>query len=96
MKGFDRNGRRLVDPYASMIKGPESNNRQVDSTTEDESEVLIGTVEIHILPNAIETSFTEMQMQAGGVVDKILEICGRYPRNRQADPQQGQEQYQKA
>ena len=73
LRGFDRNGRRLLDRS-------ESNDDKLDSMVEHAPEALVGTVDIYILPGSIETSFTEVQRQAGVVVDSILGICGRYPR----------------
>ena len=82
MKGFDRNGRKVVNPNASKKKGSESNDSPINSTLEYAPEALIGTVEVQILQNSVETSFAETQRQAGVLVDKILEICGRYARKR--------------
>lgn len=76
MRGFDRNGKSLADLDASTLKG------------EYAPEALIGTVEVHVLENSIETSFAEVQRQAGVMVDKILEICGRFPRKRKYGRQQ--------
>ena len=80
MKGFDRNGRRLGDSDASTMTTSESNGSPVSSTMGFAPEALVGTVEVHVSQISIETSFTEVQRQAGVMVDKILEICGRYPR----------------
>ena len=68
MRGFDRNGKTLLDPDTGTLKG------------EYAPEALIGTVEVKILEDSIQTSFAEVQRQAGVLVDRILEICGRYPR----------------
>lgn len=81
MRGFDRNGRRLVDPDAGTMKGSESNSRPSNVTMEYVPEALIGTVDVQILHDSIARSFTEVQRQAGLVVDKILKTCGRYPRH---------------
>ena len=83
MRGFDKNGKRLVDSDASPMKGSKPNSSPVTLTWERTPEALIGTVDVHVLQNSIETSFTEVQRQAGVMVDNILEICGRYPRIRQ-------------
>ena len=80
MRGFDRSGRRLVDPDAKTLKGSELNGSPVSLRLEHAPDVLVGTVEVKIMPNIIETSFTEVQSQAGVIVDGILEICGRYHR----------------
>ena len=82
MRGFDRNGRRLVDPDASITKVSEPNGSPVNLTMNFAPDALIGSVEIHVLDDSIGMSFTEVQRQAGLVVDKILEICGRYLRHR--------------
>lgn len=82
MRGFDRNGKRLIDPNANIMKGPESNSSPVDLTRKCAPEALIGTVDVQILQSSIETSFPEVQRQAGLMVDKILEICGRNHRDR--------------
>ena len=82
MRGFDRNGRKLVDSDASKLKTSESNGSPVNLTTKHAPEALVGTVEVHILPNIVRTSYTEVQRQAGVMVDKILEICGGFPRNK--------------
>lgn len=76
-RGFDRNGRRLIFPDASKKKGSKSKSSPLESTPEYAPEALIGTVDVHMLHNSIETSFTEVQRQARVIVDKILEICGR-------------------
>lgn len=81
MKGFDRNGRRLVDPYACTSRGSDPHNSPNDPTIKSAPEVLIGTVDIHVLHQSIETSFTEVQRQAGVVADNILKTCGRYYRH---------------
>lgn len=91
MRGYDRNGRRLVNPNASTLKGSESSNSAVNSRLEHAPDTLIGTVEVRILPNSIETSFTEVQSQAEVVVDKILKSCGRYHRFGEYDQQQKSE-----
>ena len=78
-RGFGRNGRRLVDPYASTAKGLDPNSPD-NVTAKSAPEALIGTVDIQILHQSIETSFTEVQRQAGVVADNILKTCGRYPR----------------
>ena len=88
MRGFDKNGKRLVDSDASPRKGSKPNSSPVTLTWERTPEALIGTVDVHVLQNSIETSFTEVQRQAGVMVDNILEICGRYPRIRQYERQQ--------
>lgn len=80
-RGYDRYGRRLVDPNVSTIKGSQYNNRPIQSTVQSAPEALIGTVDIHVLPDSIKTTFTEVQRQAGVVVDEILKTCGRYPRH---------------
>ena len=80
-RGYDRYGRRLVDPNVSIMKGSQYNNSPNKSMVHSAPEALIGTVDIHVLPDSIVTSFTEVQRQAGVVVDEILEICGRYPRH---------------
>ncbi len=68
MRGFDRNGKRLLESDAGTSKG-------------DYAPVaLIGTVEVKILEDSIQMSFAEVQRQAGVLVDRVLEICGRYPR----------------
>ena len=78
MRGFDRNGKSLANLDASTLKG------------EYAPKVLIGTVEVHVLQKSIDTSFAEVQRQAQVIVDKVLEICGRFPRNgkygRQQEP----------
>ncbi len=79
MRGFDRNGRRLVESNANTIKRPESHIGRLDLAAEHTPEVLIGTVEVHTLPASIETSFSEVQRQAEGVADRIMKTCGRYP-----------------
>lgn len=78
-KGFNRNGKRLAHPAASTLTQSESKGSPVGLALEHSPEVLVGTVEVLILQNCIETSFTEVQRQAGLMVDRILEICGRYP-----------------
>lgn len=80
MRGFDRNGKRLRDPDASTPKRSESNCSPVNLITGYTPEALVGTAEVHILQNIVETSYTEVQRQAGMMVDKILKICGHYPR----------------
>lgn len=79
MRGFDRNGRRLVDPYACTSRGSDPHNSPNYLTTKSAPEALIGTVDIHVMHQIIETSFTEVQRQAGVVADNILKTCGRYP-----------------
>ncbi len=69
MRGFDRNGKRLLDPDAGTLKGAYA------------PEVLIGTVEVKLLEDSIQTSFAEVQRQAGVLVDRVLKICGRYARS---------------
>lgn len=88
MRGFDRSGRRLVNLDANTLKGSESNSSPVNLRREHAPDVLVGTVEVRILPNSIDTSFTEVKSQAGVMVDKILEICGRYHQFGQNDRQQ--------
>lgn len=82
MRGFDRNGRRLVDSDASTMTIYKSNGSPISLTTKHAPEALVGTVEVHILQNIVGKRYTEVQRQAEVMVDKILEICGRYPRNR--------------
>ena len=82
LRGFDRYGRKLVDSNTSGIKGLDLNSSSIDLTTRSAPEVLIGTVNVHVLPDSIETRFTEVQRQAGVVADRVLETCGRYPRHR--------------
>lgn len=81
MRGFGRDGRRLVDPYASTSRGSDPHNSPNNPTTKSAPEALIGTVDINVLHQSIETSFTEVQRQAGVVADNILKTCGRYPRH---------------
>lgn len=88
MRGFDRNGKRLVDRDPSTFKQSESNGSQVSSTREDTPEALIGTVEVQILEDSIGASFAEVQRQAEVMVDNILRICGRYPCNGSYNRQQ--------
>lgn len=78
-RGFDRNGKSLVNPAASMLKDSESNGSPVGLAPEHAPEALVGTVDVQVLQNIIGTSFTEVQRQARLMVDKIVEICGRYP-----------------
>lgn len=87
-RGFGRDGRRVVGSDVSTMKGSKWNTSPVDLTVEHAPEALIGTVNIHVLHKCIETSFTEVQRQATLVVDKILEICGRYPRHGKSNRQQ--------
>ena len=82
MRGFDRNGRKLVDSDASTLKTSESTGNPVILTKEHSPEALVGTVEVHILQNIVGKSYTEVERQAGVMADKILEICGHYPRKR--------------
>lgn len=79
-RGFDRNGKRLRNSDASTLKRSEANGSPVNLTTDYAPEALVGTVEVHILQTVVETSYTEVQRQAGMMVDKILKICGHYPR----------------
>ena len=58
----------------------ESNGSQIKKMQDHAPEALIGTVEVHVLPKSIETSFAEVQRQIGMMVDQIMEKCGRYPR----------------
>lgn len=81
IRGFDRNGRKLVDSDAITLKTSESNGSPVSLSTEHSPEALVGTVEVHILPNIVGKSYTEVQRQAGVMVDKILQICGRKRRD---------------
>ena len=85
MRGFDRNGRRMVDPDANTMYESRSNSSPVHLTGEDVPEALIGSVEICALHCSIETSFDEVQRQARVMVDKILKICGRYSDGRPYD-----------
>ena len=83
VRGFDGNGRRLIDSEGSTPKGSKLNGRPIDLTTKSTPEALIGTANVYVLPDSIKTSFTEVQRQAGVVADKVLETCGRYPRHGQ-------------
>lgn len=78
-RGFDRNGRRLVYPDASAMNKSESDSSLVSLNVDDTPEVLIGTVGVHILQDCVKASFAEVQRQAEVVVDKMVDICGRYP-----------------
>ena len=80
MRGYDRHGRRLVDPSTRTTKSPNLDGQQLHFTGEYAPEALVGTVDVHILPDIVETSFAEVQRQAGEVVDRILKTCGRRPR----------------
>ncbi|KAM0804127.1 hypothetical protein BDR22DRAFT_885910 [Usnea florida] len=88
MRGFGTNGKRLVDRSPNTPIMSESNGSQNKKMQDHAPEVLIGTVEVHVLPKSIETSFAEVQRQIGMLVDQIFEKCGRYPRPAQYDPQQ--------
>lgn len=77
-RGFDRNGRRLVDPYACKSRGSDPQNSPNNITAKSAPKALIGTVNILVLSQSIETSFTEVQRQAGVVADNILKTCGHY------------------
>ena len=81
-RGFDRNGRRLVDSDAGSMRESKQNGSRLDLTVDHAPEILIGTVNVHVLYSSIETSFVEVQRQAEVAVAKIVKICGRYPCNR--------------
>ena len=83
VRGFDVNGRKLIDPEGSKVIISRLNGSPIDLTTNSTPEALIGTANVYILPDSIKTSFTEVQRQAGVVADKVLETCGRYPRHSQ-------------
>ena len=83
VRGFDGNGRRLIDPEGNTLKVSRLSGNPIDLTTKSTPEALIGTANVYILPDSIKTSFTEVQRQAGVVADKVLETCGRYPRHSQ-------------
>ena len=81
LRGFDRNGRRLINSEGSTLKGSKLNDSPIDLTANSTPEALVGTASVYVLPDSIKTSFTEVQRQAGVVADKILQKCGRYPRH---------------
>ena len=81
VRGFDGNGRRLIDLEGSTLKGSKLNGSPIDLTTKSTPEALIGTANVYVLPDSIKTSFAEMQRQAGVVADRILQTCGRDPRH---------------
>ena len=83
VRGFDGNGRRLIDPESGTLTRSKLNGSPTDLTTKSTPEALIGTATVYVLPDSIKTSFTEVQRQAGVVADKVLETCGRYPRHGQ-------------
>ena len=76
-RGFDRDGKRLVDSDATSTRESKPNGSGHDLNVKYAPEILIGTVNIHILPDSIGTNFVEVQSQAEVVVAKILKICGR-------------------
>ena len=83
VRGFDGNGRRLMDSEGSTLKGSKVNGSPLDLTTKSTPEALIGTANVYVLPDSIKTRFTEVQRQAGMVADRVLKTCGRYPRHGQ-------------
>lgn len=83
VRGFDGNGRRMTDTEGGTVTRSKLNGSPTDLTTKSTPEALTGTANVYILPDSIKTSFTEVQRQAGVVADKVLEICGRYPRHGQ-------------
>ena len=78
IRGFEKNGRRLVGPDSSTNKS-ELDSSPVGLTVQNTPETLIGTVSVHILQDCIKASFNEVQRQAEVMADKIVDICGRYP-----------------
>ena len=88
MRGFRTNGKRLVDPSPNTPRVSESNSSQNKKMQDQAPEALIGTVEVQVLPESIETKFAEVQRQIGMMVDQIVKKCGRYPRPAQCDPRQ--------
>ena len=81
-RGFGRNGRRMVDSDTSSMRESKPNGSRLDVTVGYAPEILIGTVNIQVLPGSIETSFAEVQREANVAVAKILKTCGRYPGHR--------------
>ena len=82
IRGFDRNGRRMVESDTSSMRESKLNGSQLEVTAEYAPKILIGTVNVHVLPGSIETSFAEVQRQAEVAVAKVLKTCGRYPCHR--------------
>ena len=42
------------------------------------ADVLVGTVEVAVLDKCVETSYHEVQRQAGQIAQEIVRICGRH------------------
>ena len=70
MRGFDEQGRAIG------IDGGTRNDKGC-------SKALVGSVDIHVFEKSIDAGFTELRTQAGLLVEKILEICGRQVRRTQ-------------
>ena len=85
MKGFDRTGKRLDDVVEHTVDTSGSMSPLVKEEGTQALEMLIGTVDVQILNKCIETEYNEVRRQAGLVVQEVLKICGRYPRNGHRD-----------
>lgn len=73
VRGFDRNGRKINTKGLS-----EASRSQKGAPGSKVPDTLIGTVDIEVLSQNVETDYREVQRQAGLVADKILGICGRH------------------
>ena len=68
-RGYDEKGRKLDFGAVLEDQGGKGGDRCPD--------VLIGTVDVAVLNHSVDMSFVEVQKQAGGLVEEILNICGR-------------------
>ena len=72
VRGFDGKGRR--------IEGFGDGGGEEVTKGQSGLDVLVGTVEVEIMNQSVETAFAEVRRQAGLVVEEILRICGRQGR----------------
>ena len=78
-RGFDDEGRRIDGGAIVGGEQVKGEGRCPDA--------LIGTVDVEVMDQCVETKYAEVQRQAGLIVDEVLNICGRRLRNTRLRPQ---------
>lgn len=79
VRGFDGKGRRVDTGSTTEKRLEESGERRPDA--------LVGTVDIEVMNQSVETGFAEVQRQVGLLAEQIVRICGRQV--RQTNPRRG-------